>query len=456
MNSPTGLGHGGAASRASPGTFDGLATEIKDLNSLAEELELQLAMRRARMASSQAAVMLLNSHDGNDDILSTVYEEVNEDSDTESHQQSRHGSSTSARLTDCERLEMGDDDVILSTTEGPREMLGDGSGLTPWSRKSSRARAEEQIREAEIRKAEIREAEIREAEIRESAARRTPPMAPETTSAGLMEEKCVIEVSMDANYIAQITPEAKDIIESFLHAKNVINSMQNAEEVLSLGEADLEEMCKVFMVTSAQLNDDKKSLAYQVDLLRDELSEQTEGVAALRRQYRDKCKDYDGIRGELCKREAELKELTEQLAENQKLISEMSGVIFSDDEDDHVIASRARLPGTSGSEGKGKSGQPNKSGSAAKTKTVRFASVTDSAVATLNDKSSGRSAQTQTTSTQTQTSVEAAVTEEPRIIKLSSPTKKSTGSTVVQYLSDKVYMLHVLGLSSSSFRNRNI
>ena len=53
---------------------------------------------------------------------------------------------------------------------------------------------------------------------------------------------------------------------------------------------ELEEKYKAAMMTSAQLDNEKQSLVYQVELLKDQLEEQDEGYTELQRQYKDKCR----------------------------------------------------------------------------------------------------------------------------------------------------------------------
>ena len=50
----------------------------------------------------------------------------------------------------------------------------------------------------------------------------------------------------------------------------------------------LEEKYKSAMMTSAQLDNERQSLVYQVELLKDQLEEQAESHTELQREYKDK------------------------------------------------------------------------------------------------------------------------------------------------------------------------
>ena len=53
---------------------------------------------------------------------------------------------------------------------------------------------------------------------------------------------------------------------------------------------ELEEKYKTAMMTSAQLDNEKQSLVYQVELLKDQMEEQDEGYTELQKEYKDKCR----------------------------------------------------------------------------------------------------------------------------------------------------------------------
>ena len=53
---------------------------------------------------------------------------------------------------------------------------------------------------------------------------------------------------------------------------------------------NVEEKYKRAMMTSAQLDNDKQTYRYQVELLKDEMEETTEQLVEVQREHRDRCK----------------------------------------------------------------------------------------------------------------------------------------------------------------------
>lgn len=68
-------------------------------------------------------------------------------------------------------------------------------------------------------------------------------------------------------------------------------SMLTFSVLKSLFQAELRELedkYKAAMMTSAQLDNEKQSLVYQVELLKDQLEEQDEGFTELQREFKEK------------------------------------------------------------------------------------------------------------------------------------------------------------------------
>ena len=85
------------------------------------------------------------------------------------------------------------------------------------------------------------------------------------------------------------------------------------------------------MIANAQLDNEKSSYVYQVDLLKDKLEELEETVAQLRRELREKNREADQSKrlGQRLKEELDL--CTAQLSERDTLIQE-NGLVIVEDE----------------------------------------------------------------------------------------------------------------------------
>ncbi|KAH9520142.1 hypothetical protein Btru_060118 [Bulinus truncatus] len=100
---------------------------------------------------------------------------------------------------------------------------------------------------------------------------------------------------------------------------------------------ELEEKYKAAMMTSAQLDNEKQSLVYQVELLKDQLEEQDEGYTELQREYKDKCREYEFMKRDLKTMEHELNIFKQQLEIKDKLIMESGFVILANDKGEPVL-----------------------------------------------------------------------------------------------------------------------
>ncbi|KAK0057897.1 leucine-rich repeat flightless-interacting protein 1 [Biomphalaria pfeifferi] len=83
---------------------------------------------------------------------------------------------------------------------------------------------------------------------------------------------------------------------------------------------ELEDKYKAAMMTSAQLDNEKQSFVYQVELLKDQLEEQDEGYTELQREHKEKCREYEFMKRDLKSMEHELNILKQQLEIKDKLI----------------------------------------------------------------------------------------------------------------------------------------
>ncbi|XP_073409353.1 leucine-rich repeat flightless-interacting protein 1 isoform X5 [Dendrobates tinctorius] len=87
--------------------------------------------------------------------------------------------------------------------------------------------------------------------------------------------------------------------------------------------AEVEEKYKRSMVTNAQLDNEKTSLQYQVDTLREILLEMEEEVAESRRQYEDKQKECERHKHEQGVLRFQLSEMKEALEQREALMTEI-------------------------------------------------------------------------------------------------------------------------------------
>lgn len=94
------------------------------------------------------------------------------------------------------------------------------------------------------------------------------------------------------------------------------------------------------MVTNAQLDNERSSQVYQIDLLKDKLEEMEENYAQLQREYREKSRAYEAIKREMEKLTEELKLVRGQLNERDTLITENGLVIILVENEEGTDAKR--------------------------------------------------------------------------------------------------------------------
>ncbi|BFZ02398.1 hypothetical protein BsWGS_05436 [Bradybaena similaris] len=111
---------------------------------------------------------------------------------------------------------------------------------------------------------------------------------------------------------------------------------------------ELEEKYKAAMMTSAQLDNEKQSLTYQVELLKDQLEEQDEGYTELQREYKDKCREYDFQKRDLKSMEHELSIVKQQLEIKDRLIEDSGFVIVANNSGEPVLEKSTRHSSSNG------------------------------------------------------------------------------------------------------------
>lgn len=104
---------------------------------------------------------------------------------------------------------------------------------------------------------------------------------------------------------------------------------------------DVEEKFRKAMIANAQLDNERASQSYQIQLLKDKLEEMEEAHAQLQREHKDKCRDHDALKRNNDKLSDELKLTLGQLNERDTLIAEQGLAIVIVENDDGTDARRA-------------------------------------------------------------------------------------------------------------------
>lgn len=102
----------------------------------------------------------------------------------------------------------------------------------------------------------------------------------------------------------------------------------------------MEERFRKAMITNAQLDNDRSSQAYQIDLLKDKLEEIEETYAQLQREHRDKTRAHDALKRNNDKLTDEMKMVNGQLSERDTLIAAYGLVIIVVENEEGTDAKR--------------------------------------------------------------------------------------------------------------------
>ncbi|XP_020714351.1 leucine-rich repeat flightless-interacting protein 2 isoform X2 [Ceratitis capitata] len=104
---------------------------------------------------------------------------------------------------------------------------------------------------------------------------------------------------------------------------------------------DVEDRFRKAMIANAQLDNERASQTYQIQLLKDKLEEVEESYAQLQREFKDKSRDCNALKRNLDKLNEELKLVQGQLTERDKLIAEQGLVIVAIENEEGTDAKRA-------------------------------------------------------------------------------------------------------------------
>ncbi|XP_069683534.1 leucine-rich repeat flightless-interacting protein 2 isoform X1 [Periplaneta americana] len=130
------------------------------------------------------------------------------------------------------------------------------------------------------------------------------------------------------------------------------SSEDSLEEGISLRDVrqelkEVEEKFRKAMIQTAQLDNEKSSLTYQVELLKDRLEDLEESHSQLQREHRDKCREFDQLKRATVKLKEDLELYKAQLEERDRLIQEQGLMIVGDDQVSSEEESNSGEDGTS-------------------------------------------------------------------------------------------------------------
>ncbi|XP_059610708.1 leucine-rich repeat flightless-interacting protein 2 isoform X1 [Phlebotomus argentipes] len=103
---------------------------------------------------------------------------------------------------------------------------------------------------------------------------------------------------------------------------------------------EMEDRFRKAMITNAQLDNERASQSYQIQLLKDKLEECEEAKAQLSREHKDKCREFEALKRSDEKLQEELKLVQGQLQERDTLIAEQGLVIVLVENEDGTDAKR--------------------------------------------------------------------------------------------------------------------
>lgn len=103
----------------------------------------------------------------------------------------------------------------------------------------------------------------------------------------------------------------------------------------------MEERFRKAMIANAQLDNDRASQTYQIQLLKDKLEDMEESYSQLQRECKEKTRDCNALKRSLDKLNEELKLVQGQLNERDTLITEQGLVIVAIENEDGTDAKRA-------------------------------------------------------------------------------------------------------------------
>ncbi|XP_057327036.1 leucine-rich repeat flightless-interacting protein 2 isoform X2 [Microplitis mediator] len=213
------------------------------------------------------------------------------------------------------------------------------SAITGRRRAASRHSAEDQAldqiaKEAGERLAARRQARAEAREIRMRELEKQQKEAEQ--NADRVYDMC----NADGTRTMRVTPDPVRASRLLTNSNNFQSSRRSSEDSLEdagqsrdlrLELKELEEKFRKAMIANAQLDNEKSSYVYQVDLLKDQLEESEESAATIRRELREKTSEAKLLQRD-CQRLKEDFEMCKTLLEERDRLIEENGLVIIEDE----------------------------------------------------------------------------------------------------------------------------
>ncbi|XP_011300328.1 leucine-rich repeat flightless-interacting protein 2 isoform X1 [Fopius arisanus] len=216
-------------------------------------------------------------------------------------------------------------DIMESTVAGRRRTA---------TRHSAEDQALDQIaKEAEARLAARRQARAEAREIRMRELERQQKEAEENADR-------VYDMCTSDGRTMRVTPDPIRTSRLLTNSNNFQSSRRSSEDSLEdaglnrdirLELKEFEEKFRKAMIANAQLDNEKSSYSYQVELLKDKLEELEESSATLRRELREKNRESEQLKRVNQRLKEELELCRAQLLERDTLIQD-NGLVIVEDE----------------------------------------------------------------------------------------------------------------------------
>ncbi|XP_046572034.1 leucine-rich repeat flightless-interacting protein 2-like [Haliotis rubra] len=122
-----------------------------------------------------------------------------------------------------------------------------------------------------------------------------------------------------------------------------VESNRERDRDLKAELRELEEKYRQAMMTSATLDNEKQTLIYQLELLKDQIEEIEESYVELQREHKDRCRDLEMKKRSCTELESEVKVLREHMVLKDKLIEESGFVIMSTESGEYKLEKNSSM-----------------------------------------------------------------------------------------------------------------